>query len=103
MLLSFVPVLPDHAYRLTALLVCAGPIRAEPGNRYYELAAGQDEVKYWESWSSLTSLYRHIYTSPTVAAVFRSETFAGLTKNMTLEGPFKASRLCCWQNAVCLL
>ena len=48
-------------------------------------------MKYWESWSSIGSLYRHIYTSPTVAAVFRSETFARLTNNMTLEGPFKAS------------
>ena len=74
------------------LCPCAGPIRAEDGNRYYETALGGakgDEVKFFESWSSIRSLYKHMFTSPAVASVFRSEAFAAATADMKMEGPFK--------------
>lgn len=85
----------------------AGPIRAEPGNVYYELAAGGangEEVKYWESWTSITSLYRHMFTSPTVLSVFLSEPYKAATLNQTIEGPFKVlPTLLCTQGLVILL
>jgi len=71
---------------------CAGPIRQEDGNLYYEEAFGGPDgltVKFFESWSSIRSLYKHIYMSPTVKRVFFSEAFKDLVANQVLEGPFQ--------------
>jgi len=75
---------------------CAGPIRQEDGNLYYEEAFGGPDgltVKFFESWSSIRSLYKHIYMSPTVKRVFFSEAFKDLVANQVLEGPFQVSYL----------
>ena len=75
---------------------CAGPIRAEDGCRYYEIAVGgehMEEVKFFESWGSIRSLYKHMYTSPAVHSVFQSEAFAAALQDTKIEGPFKVSCL----------
>ncbi len=69
-----------------------GPIRQEDGALYYEEAYGGTDgltVKFFESWSSIRSLYKHIYTSPTVRRVFFSEAFRNLVASQVLEGPFQ--------------
>jgi quinol monooxygenase YgiN len=74
-----------------------GPIRQEDGNLYYEEAYGGADgltVKFFESWSSIRSLYKHIYMSPTVRRVFFSEAFRNLVANQVLEGPFQAMVPC---------
>ncbi len=76
--------------------LCAGPIRQEYGNLYYEEAYGGADgltVKFFESWSSIRSLYKHIYMSPTVKRVFFSEAFKDLVADQVLEGPFQVSYL----------
>ena len=76
----------------------AGPIRQEDGSRYYEEAWGGNNsttVKFFESWSSIRSLYKHIYTSPAVERVFRSAAFSPmLASRPVLEGPFKVRCEC---------
>jgi hypothetical protein len=71
-----------------------GPIRQEEGNIFYEEAYGLDKdgntiVKFFESWSSIRTLYKHIYTSTAVSAVFRSEAFKEVAASQVLEGPFQ--------------
>ena len=48
-----------------------------------------EEVKFFESWSSIRSLYKHMYRSPSVNSVFRSEAFSAALADSKLEGPFK--------------
>jgi quinol monooxygenase YgiN len=82
-----------HQRSDVAFTSTAGPIRQEDGARYYEEAWGGDNsttVKFFESWSSMRSLYKHIYTSPAVERVFRSAAFGPLLADRPkLEGPFK--------------
>lgn len=84
---------PDSSHCI-AVLCTAGPIRQEEGCIYYEEAFGLDKnnntiVKFFESWSSIRSLYKHIYTSAAVSRVFRSEVFKDVAASQTLEGPFQ--------------
>ena len=47
--------------------------------------------RFWESWSSITTLYRHIFNSVSVRDIYRSEGFqAGFLRNASVDGPFKA-------------
>ena len=48
-----------------------------------------EEVKFFESWGSIRSLYKHMYTSPAVHSVFQSEAFAAALQDTKIEGPFK--------------
>ena len=43
----------------------------------------------------MTSLYRHIFTSPSVRDIFMSESFQAGVLNMTVDGPFKVRLPCC--------